>query len=131
MAQKFRKLGFPAGKWEELKPLIQKTSEGPEGESTYWNNEIVDVVVEIGHICLQWWQDEEGNPVCEVTDPLYAVDIVWHSEVLEAFEPYLVWPNPVGVSSMGYTLDTEYAQSFCVANPDAEYCQPPQPPIEE
>jgi hypothetical protein len=128
MAQKFRKLGFPAGKWEELKPLISKVNE--EGDS-YYNNEIVDVVVEIGNLCLQWGQDEEGNPVCEVTDPLYAVDIVWHNEVLEAFEPYLVWPLPVGVSSMGYTLDQEYATAYCVANPDAEYCQPPQPPIEE
>jgi hypothetical protein len=128
MAQKFRKLGFPAGKWEELKPLISKVNE--EGDS-YYNNEIVDVVVELGNLCLQWGQDEEGNPVCEVTDPLYAVDIVWHNEVLEAFVPYLVWPIPVGVSSMGYTLDQEYATAYCVANPDAEYCQPPQPPIEE
>jgi hypothetical protein len=128
MAQKFRKLGFPAGKWEELKPLISKVNE--KGDS-YYNNEIVDVVVELGNLCLQWGQDEEGNPVCEVTDPLYAVDIVWHNEVLEAFEPYLVWPLPVGVSSMGYTLDQEYATAYCVANPDAEYCQPPQPPIEE
>ena len=128
MAQKFRKLGFPAGKWEELKPLISKVNE--EGDS-YYNNEIVDVVVELGNLCLQWGQDEEGNPVCEVTDPLYAVDIVWHNEVLEAFDPYLVWPLPVGVSSMGYTLDQEYATAYCVANPDAEYCQPPQPPIEE
>ena len=128
MAQKFRKLGFPAGKWEELKPLISKVNE--EGDS-YYNNEIVDVVVELGNLCLQWGQEEEGNPVCQVTDPLYAVDIVWHNEVLEAFEPYLVWPLPVGVSSMGYTLDQEYATAYCVANPDAEYCQPPQPPIEE
>ena len=128
MAQKFRKLGFPAGKWEELKPLISKVNE--EGDS-YYNNEIVDVVVELGNLCLQWGQDEEGNPVCEITDPLYAVDIVWHNEVLEAFVPYLVWPIPVGVSSMGYTLDQEYATAYCVANPDAEYCQPPQPPIEE
>jgi hypothetical protein len=128
MDQKFRKLGFPAGKWEELKPLISKVNE--EGDS-YYNNEIVDVVVELGNLCLQWGQDEEGNPVCEVTDPLYAVDIVWHNEVLEAFVPYLVWPIPVGVSSMGYTLDQEYATAYCVANPDAEYCQPPQPPIEE
>lgn len=128
MAQKFRKLGFPAGKWEELKPLISKVNE--EGDS-YYNNEIVDVVVELGNLCIQWGQDEEGNPVCEVTDPLYAVDIVWHNEVLEAFVPYLVFPIPVGVSSMGYTLDQEYATAYCVANPDAEYCQPPQPPIEE
>lgn len=128
MSAKFRKFSFPAGKWEELKPLIEKTSEGPEGETTYYNNEIVDVVVELGNLCLQWGTDAEGNQVCEVTDPNYAVDIVWHDEVLAAFVPYLVWPLPVGVSSMGYTLDTEYATAYCVANPTAEYCLPPVPP---
>ena len=128
--QLFRKFSFPAGKWEELKPLIEKTSEGPEGETTYYNNEIVDVVYEIGHLCTQWGTDAEGNTVCEVTDPNYAVDIVWHDEVLAAFVPYLVWPLPVGVSSMGYTLDTEYATAYCVANPTAAYCLPPVPPVE-
>ena len=128
MSAKFRKFSFPAGKWEELKPLIEKTSEGPEGETTYYNNEIVDVVVELGNLCLQWGTDAEGNQVCEVTDPNYAVDIVWHDEVLAAFVPYLCWPAPVGVSSMGYTLDTEYATAYCVANPTAEYCLPPVPP---
>jgi hypothetical protein len=123
--QKFRKLGFPEGKWEELKPLIQKTSEGPEGEVTSWNNEIVDIVYEIGHICTQWDVDAEGNKVCVATDPLYAVDIVWHDEVLEAFVPYLVFPTPCGVSSMGYTLDTEYAHYFCEINPNDPYCLPP------
>jgi hypothetical protein len=128
MSQKFRKFSFPAGKWEELKPLIEKTSEGPEGEVTYWNNDIVDVVYEIGHICTQWGVDAEGNQICEVTDPNYAVDIVWHEDVLAAFVPYLCWPIPCGVSSMGYTLDTEYATAYCVANPTAEYCLPPVPP---
>ena len=127
MNQKFRKLSFPAGKWEELKPLISKVDE--EGNS-YYNNEIVDVVYEIGHLCTQWGTDAEGNTVCEVTDPNYAVDIVWHDEVLAAFVPYLVWPLPVGVSSMGYTLDTEYATAYCVANPTAAYCLPPVPPVE-
>ena len=130
MSQKFRKFSFPAGKWEELKPLIKKTSEGPEGETTYYNNEIVDVVVELGNLCLEWETDAEGNQTCKVTDPNYAVDIVWHDEVLTAFVPYLVWPLPVGCSSMGYTLDTEYATAYCVANPTAEYCLPPVPPVE-
>jgi hypothetical protein len=127
MSQKFRKLGFPEGKWEELRPLIQKTSEGPEGEVTSWNNEIVDIVYEIGHICTQWDVDAEGNKVCVATDPLYAVDIVWVDAPLSDFDQYLVWPLPVGVSSMGYSLDKEYAEAYCVANPDAAYCQPPAP----
>jgi hypothetical protein len=124
MSQKFRKFGFPEGKWEELKPLISKVD---EDGNPYYNNEIVDVVVELGNLCLQWGVDAEGNTVCEVTDPNYAVDIVWHDEVLAAFVPYLVFPIPVGVSSMGYTLDTEYATAYCVANPTAEYCLPPVP----
>lgn len=128
MSAKFRKFEFPAGKWEELKPFISKLDE--EGNS-YYNNEIVDVVVELGNLCLQWGTDAEGNTVCEVTDPNYAVDIVWHDEVLAAFVPYLCWPLPVGVSSMGYTLDTEYATAYCVANPTAEYCLPPVPPTAE
>ena len=128
MSQKFRKFGFPAGKWAELKPLISKVDE--EGNS-YYNNEIVDVVVELGNLCLEWETDAEGNQTCKVKDPNYAVDIVWHDEVLAAFVPYLVWPLPVGVSSMGYTLDTEYATAYCVANPTAEYCQPPVPPTVE
>jgi hypothetical protein len=126
--QRFRKFQFPAGKWEELKPFISKLDE--EGNS-YYNNEIVDVVVELGNLCLEWETDAEGNQTCKVTDPNYAVDIVWHDEVLAPFVPYLVWPLPVGVSSMGYTLDTEYAQAFCVANPTAAYCQPPVSPIEK
>ena len=127
MSQKFRKFSFPAGKWEQLKPLISKVDE--EGNS-YYNNEIVDVVVELGNLCLEWETDTEGNQTCKVTDPNYAVDIVWHDEVLAAFVPYLVWPLPVGVSSMGYTLDTEYATAYCVANPTAAYCTPQVPPVE-
>jgi hypothetical protein len=128
MSAKFRKFEFPAGKWEELKPIISKVDE--EGNS-YYNNDIVDVVYEIGHLCTQWGTDAEGNQTCKVTDPNYAVDIVWHDEVLAAFVPYLVWPLPVGVSSMGYTLDTEYATAYCVANPTADYCQPPVSPTAE
>jgi hypothetical protein len=123
--QRFRKFQFPAGKWEELKPFISKLDE--EGNS-YYNNEIVDVVVELGNLCLQWGTDAEGNTVCEVTDTNYAVDIVWHDEVLAAFVPYEVLPTPVGVSSMGYTLDTEYAHHFCEMKPNDPYCLPPTPP---
>jgi hypothetical protein len=72
----------------------------------------------------------KGNPICINQSPNEAVDIVWVDAPLSDFDQYLVWPNPVGVSSMGYTLDTEYAQAFCAANPSAAYCQPPQPPVE-
>jgi hypothetical protein len=119
--QHFRKYAF--ADWATSKTAIQVTTE----DGTFWNQDLVSCVVEIGHLCTQWGTDAEGLPVCEATDPLYAVDIVWNDTALAAYESALVWPNPVGVNSFGYTLDTEYAQAFCVANPDAAYCQPPAP----
>ena len=119
--QHFRKYAF--ADWATAKQAIQVTTE----DGTFWNQDLVACVVEIGHLCTQWATDAEGMQVCEVTDPLYAVDIVWQDTALAAYDAALVWPNPVGVNSFGYTLDTEYAQAFCVANPDSEYCQPPAP----
>jgi hypothetical protein len=95
----FRKYAF--ADWATAKTAIQVEVTTPEGTELVWNQDLVACVVEIGHLCTQWGTDTEGFPVCEVTDPLYAVDIVWQ--------------------------DTEYAQAFCVANPDSEYCQPPAP----
>ena len=119
----FRKYQF--ADWATAKAAIQVEVTTPEGTELVWNQELVSCVVEIGHLCTQWGTDAEGMPVCEATDPLYAVDIVWQDTALAAYDAYIVWPVPVGVNSFGYTLDTEYAQAFCVANPDSEYCQPP------
>jgi hypothetical protein len=69
----------------------------------------------------------KGTNVCIKQSTKVSIDIVWVGEPLADFDKYLVWPLPVGVSSMGYTLDQEYAQAFCVANPTAAYCQPPKP----
>tara|TARA_B110000503_G_scaffold97410_1_gene146246 strand:- start:170 stop:559 length:390 start_codon:yes stop_codon:yes gene_type:complete len=128
MSQHFRKYGFPnASAWDTAKAEIEKTND--EG-NTYWNPALVDVVYEIGYLCEQWGVDAEGNQICEVSSPLYSVDVVWHDAPLSSWESAIVWPLPVGVSSMGYSLDTEYAKAYCVANPSAEYCQPPVPPVE-
>ena len=128
MAQHFRKYGFPTAQaWETAKAEMQKTDE--EGNA-YWNTAIVDVVVELGNLCEQWGTDAEGMPVCEIQSPLYSVDVVWHDEPLASWASAIVWPAPVGVSSMGYSLDKEYAEAYCIANPDTEYCQPPAPPVE-
>jgi len=129
MAQHFRKYGFPNEQaWETAKAEIEITTTDPDSnEVKSWNPALVDVVYYIGNICEQWGTDAEGNPVCEVTSPLISVDVVWHDEPLATWESAIVWPVPVGVSSMGYSLDKEYAEAYCVANPDAAYCQPPAP----
>ena len=132
MAQSFRKYEFTDAQWATAQKKIQKETTNPEGEPvTYWDTEKVAVVVELGKLCTEWGTNEEGMPVCVKQSSKVSVDIVWNIEPMTtSFASYLVWPNPVGVSSMGYTLDQEYAKAFCVANPDAAYCQPPTPPSE-
>lgn len=125
MAQHFRKYGFSSLEaWNTAKAEIQLTdSEG----NTSWNTDIASVVYEIGHVCELWGTDTEGNPVCETLSPLYSVDVVWSSEPLASWDSSLVWPIPVGVSSMGYSLDKEYSQAYCALFPDSEFCTIPEP----
>ena len=124
----FRKFEFLPSDWEAKKKLIQLSGTNPQGEAySYWNPELIVLVYEIGHICTEWGKDKQGNQTCVKQSEKVAVDIVWKDEVLPAFVAYLVWPKPVGCSSMGYTLDTEYAKAYCIANPAAAYCQPPKP----
>lgn len=105
----FRKFEFLPSDWEAKKKLIQKEVATPEGEKTkVWNVEIVALVHEIGHICTEMWQDEEGHPKCIKLSPKVAVDIVWVNEVHEAFVPHLVWPSGIGKHSLGENLDNEY-----------------------
>lgn len=126
---KFRKYGFVPSSWETLRAQIEQTIESPEGNQTSWNSELVTALVELGHICEQWGVDEEGNPVCEATSPLYAVDILWANEPLEDFSEFVVWPAPVGIHVFA-GWESQYAIDYCEANPEAEYCQPPLPPTE-
>ena len=116
--------------WGTLKPQIQKTTEGPEGPVVSWDAEKVTAVVELGFLCEQWGTDEEGMLVCEVTSPLYAVDILWAGEPLASFVSSTVWPIPDGVHIIA-GWEQAYATDYCVANPSAAYCQPPVPPVEE
>lgn len=123
--QTFRKYELTPTQWATAKKKIELTGQDPE-EYTYWNPELVAVVYEIGKLCTE--TDAEGKCIKQSTK--ISVDIVWQNEPLADFNAYMVWPIPVGVSSMGYTMDTEYAAAYCVANPTAAYCQPPVPPVE-
>lgn len=132
MANQFFKYEFTPTQWATAKKKIELTGTDPEGETyTYWNPDLVSVVVDLGKLCTEWGTDAEGMQTCIKQSTKVSIDIVWVGSPLADFNTYLVWPNPVGVSSMGYTLDTEYATAFCVANPSAAYCQPPVSPIIE
>jgi len=121
---KFLKYEFTPAQWATAKAKIQVTNE--EGEPT-WDATKVVAVVELGHLCTQWGTDAEGNQVCEVTSPKYAVDILWTDQPLTtSFASYVVWPAPCGVHIFA-GWEQAYATEYCAANPDAEYCNPPAP----
>jgi len=128
--QTFRKYEFTPTQWATARKKIEKTGTDPE-PYTYWNPDLVSVLVDLVKLCTEWGTDEEGNQVCIKQNSKVSIDIVWVGEPLADFNQYMIWCLPVGVSSMGYTLDTEYAKAFCIANPTAEYCQPPVPPVIE
>ena len=127
---KFLKYEYTPVQWEAAKKKIELTGTDPEGETyTYWNSELVTAVHEIGYICLEYGKDAEGMPVCVKSSPKYAVDILWANEPLVAsFAPYVVWPAPCGVHIFA-GWESAYESEYCVANPDAAYCQPPVPPV--
>ena len=124
---KFLKYEFTPSQWATAKAKIETTGTDPEGETyTTWNSELVTAVVELGYLCTQWGTDAEGNKVCEVTSPKYAVDILWTAEPLASFDANVVWPAPCGIHVFA-GWESAYATEYCVANPTAEYCNPPAP----
>lgn len=130
--QTFRKYELTPTQWATARKKIEKTGTDPEGETyTYWNPELVSVLVELGKLCTEWGTNEQGEQVCIKQNSKVSIDIVWVGEPLADFAAYEIWCLPVGVSSMGYTLDTEYAKAYCERNPEAEYCKPPVPHVIE
>jgi hypothetical protein len=57
MAQTFRKYEMTPTQWATARKKIEKTNE----EATYWDTELVAVVVELGKLCTEWGTDAEGN----------------------------------------------------------------------
>ena len=109
--------------WETQKALIVQTDE--EGNESY--NESVVMVVELGHLVeTPAVLDEDGEVVTEaVMETDYCVDILWRAEPHADFVP--TWITPIGIHTFGSKHAAEYAKAYCEANPEAEYCNPPEP----
>ena len=110
--------------WETAKAEIEITD--AEGNVSYDPSKVIAVHY-IGNLCDKWGEDSEGNPVCEIESPMYAVDIIWAQDQPESFAPFIVWPEPCGIHIFA-GWEGVYTQEYCAIHPD--YCNPPQP-IEE
>lgn len=123
----FRKYELTPTQWATAKKKIELTGQDPEGETyQYWNAEHVAAVIELGKLCIEWFQTEEGR-ICAKESPKVSVDILWAGEPLTTgFAAYVVWPEPCGVHAFG-GWETQYAIDYCAANPTAAYCQAPVP----
>jgi hypothetical protein len=112
----YRKLGFTSQ--ESFYALADAAGlrQENEGEYSYVNC----AVHEIGKVCIAYEQGENG-PTCTEYDPRYAVDIIFFEEMPEAFEAFIVWPDPIGVHVFaGY--EAQYLEDFCANNPDSPFC---------
>ena len=121
----FRKYEFTPTEWATLQKDIQQTIITPSGETvTSWKD---CAVVEIGFICLEWGQVDD-KPVCVKQSDKWAVDILFYAEVPVEFEPYEVWPDPMGIHTFSGD-DNLYLVGYCAKFPDSPYCVIPDPVI--
>jgi hypothetical protein len=98
--QHFLKYECTPTQWSTARKKIEKTGTDPEGETyTYWNPDLVAVLVDLGCLCQEWGTDAEGNQVCVKQNTKVSIDIVWVGEPLGGLQPIpQVAPLPVGVS---------------------------------
>ena len=111
---KFRKYEFVPTKWAELQADLQISNTLGKETNLVYNHEIVESVVEIGHIMITPpVLDEEMNVVTEaVLSDKYSVDILWKNDELPSFSAYKIWCTPVGIHSFGASIDQDYEQAY-------------------
>jgi hypothetical protein len=124
---KYLKIECTPSQWATLRKLIEVERVMLDGtKSTAWSDKVT-AVHEIGHIVLTPAVMNGMEVVTPaVLSPKWAVDIIWASEPLSQFAQYVVWPKRGGMHIFA-GWESIYAQEYCKANPDSEYCKPPKP----
>jgi hypothetical protein len=124
---KYLKIECTPSQWATLRKLIEVERVMLDGtKSTAWSDKVT-AVHEIGHIVLTPAVMNGMEVVTPaVLSPKWAVDIIWASEPLSQFAQYVVWPKKGGMHIFA-GWESIYAQEYCKANPDSEYCKPPKP----
>jgi len=111
---KFLKYEFTPSKWAELQADLQVSNTIGEETTLSYNHEIIESVVEIGHIMITPPViDENMNVTTEaVLSDKYSVDILWKNDELPSFASYKIWCTPVGIHSFGASIDADYEQTY-------------------
>jgi hypothetical protein len=122
----FNKYEFTLSEWATLQKDIQQTTTTPEGEVTSWKD---CAVVEIGFIVITpAVMDGMELKTPAVLSDKWAVDILFYTEPPAEFEPYEVWPDPMGIHTFSGD-DSLYLSGYCAKFPDSPYCVIPDPVI--
>ena len=108
----FNKYEFTDEQWATIRPTLYTPTE-KEGEVLIPE---INAVHEIGHICKA--HSEEGE--CIDLSTMYSVDMLLN-EPVDSLDVYVVYPEPDGIHIFA-GLSSLYLKSFCLANPDSEYC---------
>jgi len=111
---KFLKYELTPSKWAELQADLQVSHTLGEETIVGYNHEIIESVVEIGHIMITPpVLDEDMNVTTEaVLSDKYSVDILWKNDELPSFASYKIWCSPVGIHSFGASIDADYEQAY-------------------
>ena len=111
---KFRKYECSPSKWAELKSDLQVSIALDDITEIKYNQEIVESVVEIGHIMITPPVIDENMNVTTpaVLSDKYSVDILWKNDELPSFASYKIWCTPVGIHSFGASIDQDYEQAY-------------------
>jgi hypothetical protein len=108
----FKKFEFTdQAAWETVRATLYTPTE--DGEVLIPQ---INAIHEIGFICIA--TDDEGE--CIDLSTKYAVDMLLNEEYA-ALDDNIVYPNPCGIHTFA-GCEGEYLKSFCLANPDSEYC---------
>lgn len=98
----FYKYNFNPVEWEQLKQTLEVSQIIGDESFVEWNQDLIITLVEIGHITK-----EDGR-----RSQMYSVDILWKEEEIAGFDRFRVWPEPIGVHSLGDSIDELYKDAY-------------------
>ena len=127
--KQFLKFEFTPTEWATLRKLIEQTTTNPDGGET---TSFVDcAVVELGFLPITpaVLSDKFEVVTPAVLSDKWAVDILFYTEPPAEFNPFEVWPPPMGIHTFSGD-DSLYLKGYCEKFPDSPYCVIPDPKIE-